>query len=226
MKPLLSESQDDQALRLLGKASVQIVHDLKNHINGLKLYATFLRKRMEKSARPEDELETVKKLLAGLDRAAMDMSLIVQLGRPLELRKQNGTDLRKITESVVNDLNERPPGTGPLARIALDAAFENLTGNFDAESLTQSLTWISTVAVKSTGAAADPHEFRIKMAREAPDYVVIEWPMNDSSNRDPFGSLIGSDGLRMALAARIIEAHGGSAERSNNQLQVRLPLNH
>ena len=61
MKPLLSESEDYDALFALGRASVQIVHDLKNQLNGLKLYATFLRKRSEKSERPGDELETINK---------------------------------------------------------------------------------------------------------------------------------------------------------------------
>ncbi len=66
MKPLLSESQDTQALSELGRASVQIIHDLKNQLNGLKLYATFLRKRMEKTERPAHEQETISKLIAGL----------------------------------------------------------------------------------------------------------------------------------------------------------------
>ncbi len=67
MKPLLAESEDKQSLEALGRASVQIVHDLKNQLNGLKLYATFLRKRMEKTERTEDELDTIRKLIAGLD---------------------------------------------------------------------------------------------------------------------------------------------------------------
>ena len=71
MKPLLTETHDAEALHELGRASVQVVHDLKNQINGLKLYATFLRKRMEKAERPADELETVAKLLAGPARAAV-----------------------------------------------------------------------------------------------------------------------------------------------------------
>ena len=66
MKPLKSEVTDTNMLEELGRASVQIVHDLKNQLNGLKLYATFLRKRMEKAARPEDERETVGKLIQGL----------------------------------------------------------------------------------------------------------------------------------------------------------------
>ena len=85
MKPLLSESEDNEALRTLGRASVQIVHDLKNQLNGLKLYATFLRKRLEKSERPLDELETIVKLIAGLDRAAADLGMIVEYGQPLFL---------------------------------------------------------------------------------------------------------------------------------------------
>ena len=38
---------------------MQIVHDLKNQLNGLKLYATFLRRRIEKNERPGDEQETI-----------------------------------------------------------------------------------------------------------------------------------------------------------------------
>src|SRR5882724_5167611 len=101
MKPILSESQDNESLRALGRASVQIVHDLKNHLNGLKLYATFLRKRLEKDERPADELETVNKLISGLDRTAADLSLIVAYGQPVKLSKQPGTNLEKIMSDVV-----------------------------------------------------------------------------------------------------------------------------
>ena len=55
MKPLMSRTEDIGTLQDLGRASIQIVHDLKNQLNGLKLYATFLRKRLERNERPEDE---------------------------------------------------------------------------------------------------------------------------------------------------------------------------
>src|ERR1044071_9903662 len=100
MKPLKSETRDEATLQELGRASVQIVHDLKNQLNGLKLYATFLRKRMEKADRPQDEQETVAKLISGLERAASDMTTLVRMGRPLELRRQPQTDLLKILKSV------------------------------------------------------------------------------------------------------------------------------
>ena len=43
-----------------------------------------------------DEMETVNKLIAGLDRAAGDLSTLVQYGRPIELQKQPGVDVQKI----------------------------------------------------------------------------------------------------------------------------------
>ena len=98
MKPLKTELQDAETLRDLGGASVQIVHDLKNQLNGLKLYATFLRKRMEKSERPADEQETISKLIAGLERARALFDVILQgLNRLLRV----GWDVHDGHESLV-----------------------------------------------------------------------------------------------------------------------------
>ena len=131
MKPLKTEIQDAETLRELGSASVQVVHDLKNQLNGLKLYATFLRKRMEKAERPADELETIAKLIAGLERGANDMTLLVRYGRPLDLRRQPGTDLARL-------LRESAEG----ARVETDGgAFE---GEFDPALLAEALKSITT----------------------------------------------------------------------------------
>src|SRR5215475_14187186 len=100
MKASMSRTEDTETLQDLGRASVQIVHDLKNQLNGLKLYATFLRRRIEKSERPGDEQETVLKLINGLDRAANDLSIIVEFGRDLELKKQAGFEVSKVLRSL------------------------------------------------------------------------------------------------------------------------------
>src|ERR671914_212111 len=103
MKPLKTELQDAETLRDLGSASVQIVHDLKNQLNGLKLYATFLRKRMEKSERPADELETIGKLIAGLERAAGDITTPVRLGRRREPQRRAGADLGRVRAGALGE---------------------------------------------------------------------------------------------------------------------------
>ncbi|MEJ7710885.1 MAG: hypothetical protein WKF84_13725 [Pyrinomonadaceae bacterium] len=100
MMPLELDSDDQEEIRNLGRASVQIVHDLKNQLNGLKLYATFLRKRMERSDRPADEVETVMKLIGGIERAAADMNVLVRYGRRLDIRLQPSANLVRILQQA------------------------------------------------------------------------------------------------------------------------------
>jgi len=228
MKPLISESHDDDALRLLGRASVQVVHDLKNQLNGLKLYATFLKKRLEKSQPASEELTTITKLIAGLDRMATDVSLITQLARPLQLKKQPETDLEKLVREIAIGLNSdiAANGTESPAQILVNGPETRLAGEFDPLLLADAFKWISLSAMKlNAKAPASSLQIRLKHDRGASHTNgVIEWPVVDSSDHDPFHSLAGSNELQLSLAARIIEAHGGSASRENGALCVRLPL--
>ena len=227
MKPLLTESEDNDALQALGRASVQIVHDLKNQLNGLKLYATFIRKRLEKSERATDELETINKLIAGLDRAARDVSLIGEFRRAPELHKKAGTDLEKIMREVAAGLNaenlsNRPPVTGGLAgMVVVEAESNPLVGEFDPVLLAEAFKWISLSAMKMQAGKAPEGSLAIHLkdvALESGRSGVIEWRVFDPSDHDPFHSFAGSNEIRLSLAARIIEAHGGSATRQDGFL--------
>ena len=67
---------------------------------------------------------------------------------------------------------------------------------------------------------------RVSLRREKrdKDTAVIEWHELNNLDHDPFRSFAGSDEIRMSLAAKVIEAHGGSAEQRKETLSVRLPL--
>jgi signal transduction histidine kinase len=214
MKPLKSETQDSATLQELGRASVQIVHDLKNQLNGLKLYATFLRKRMEKSERPADEHETIAKLIAGLERAASDMTMLVRIGRPLELRRQPQTDLFKILATLEQ---------GEGLKIEEEAA--QLAGDFDVAALTEALKTITSNAI-NLRPAGDSKALSIGLRLdEANGRAIIEWRgVKINNGDDPFHSFAGSEGLRMSLAAKIIEAHGGETNYDAQTLRAELPL--
>ena len=218
MKPLKSEVADTKTLEELGRASVQIVHDLKNQLNGLKLYATFLRKRMEKTERPEDERETVAKLIQGLERAANDMTTLVRLGRPVELRRQKGVNLKRL-------LIEATDGAHGLTQIP--HGDDSLEGEFDVAALTEAFKAIHAGAralASRRNEEATPPEVHIERnATDLPAQAVIQW-RGISTETDPFHSYAGSDALRMSLAAKIIEAHGGDARFEANTLRVRLPI--
>ena len=219
MKPLLSESQDTQALSELGRASVQIIHDLKNQLNGLKLYATFLRKRMEKTERPADEQETIAKLITGLERAASDMSALVRFGRPLELRRQAHVDLAKI----VDGLSKSDDTSAPIRFDREPGAF---AGEFDIAALTEALKNITTGALNlrpSDSAEALTISLRPEQSDERAS-AIIEWRSVPTNGTDPFHSFAGSDALRMSVAAKIIAAHGGETMHQADALQVRLPV--
>src|SRR5437762_10038128 len=102
MQPAPARTSDSAELAKLGRATLEIVHDLKNQLNGLKLYATFLRKRLDREDQPVEERETLAKLIAGLDRAAKDLTALVRYARRLDLRVQR-TDLRRILPHLIAD---------------------------------------------------------------------------------------------------------------------------
>lgn len=220
MKPLTTRTDDGTTLQELGKASIQIVHDLKNQLNGLKLYATFLRRRIEKSERPEDEQQTIMKLIAGLDRAADDLSTIVQYGRQVELKKQPGFDIQKVMRSICSRLSEHS------SPVICEADSDPLLGNLDPTRLTDALNWISAAALKYRRHDDNNGGIRVLVKRDAQneDGAMIEWSGLEQIDHDPFRSFAGSDEIRMSLAAKIVEAHGGSAQYENRRFLVTLPL--
>lgn len=217
----MSRMEDSETLQDLGRASIQIVHDLKNQINGLKLYATFLRRRIEKGERPEDERETIEKLMAGLDRAASDLATIVEYGRKIELKKQPGFEVQKVLRTVCSTFD------GPGGEIVVDSSSDSVQGSFDPLKLTDAFKWISAAAIKNRlepedGLGAEP--VSVKIAAVDSQDAVIEWSGLRKIDHDPFHSFMGSEEIRLALAAKIIEAHGGSAKLAEGRFVVQLPL--
>lgn len=217
----MSKMEDSETLQDLGRASIQIVHDLKNQLNGLKLYATFLRRRIEKGDRPEDERETIAKLMAGLDRAASDLATIVEYGRKIELKKLPGFEVQKVLRTVCSTFD----GSG--REIVVGSTSESLQGSFDPLKLTDAFKWISAAAIKNRlpnedGAEAKP--VSVKVAAVDNNDAIIEWSGLRKLDHDPFHSFVGSEEIRLALAAKIIEAHGGSAKLAEDRFLVQLPL--
>jgi nitrogen fixation/metabolism regulation signal transduction histidine kinase len=227
MKPAPAKAKDPNVLEELGRATLQIVHDLKNQLNGLKLYATFLRKRLENTNQAEEERETLAKLIAGLDRAAKDMTALVRYAQPLELRPQAGTDLRKIISNVIAEAASRETGGLPRATIATHIENEPLLGEFDPAALLEAIKAITDDA-RTTVSAKETSALSLNVRRETtsePSEVLIEWrgaKLNARNN--PFRSPSGCGTVYTALASRIIEAHGGRVNWDADAIRAWLPL--
>jgi len=217
MKTAMSRPDDKERLQDLGRASMQIVHDLKNQLNGLKLYATFLRRRIEKSERPDDEQETIAKLINGLDRAAEDLSTIVRYGQPVDLKKQAGVEVDKVLRGVCANLNE---GGSP---VVLRNPSDGIQGNLDLFKIADAFKWLCAGAIKHRQTDEGAGEVSISTRTDG-DQAVIEWSGLRPLDHDPFRSFAGSDEIKLALAAKIVEAHGGSAKFVDRKFVVVIPL--
>ena len=197
---------------------MQIVHDLKNQINGLKLYATFLRRRIEKGDRPADEQETVIKLINGLNRTAEDLSLIVRYGQPVELKKQAGVDVNRLLQGACAN----PFEVG--GEVVMESNSDAIQGNFDHFKLTDAFKWLCAGAVKHRQTQDGAGEVTVTTKPANAGQVLIEWSGLRQLDHDPFRSFAGSEEIKLALAARIIEAHGGTAKFIDKKFAVELPL--
>ena len=221
MQPAPTKARDRIALERLGGATLQVVHDLKNQLNGLKLYATFLRKRLERDEQPPDERETLGKLIGGLDRAAKDLTALVRFARPIELRKQPNVDVRRIILQVIAEAAARETGGLPKVVIAADLEREPVVGEFDAAILTEAIKAI-TDDVRATVSPKNPEPLSVSLRRDA-DSATIEWHGAHFNARG--GSLSSGCGtIHTELAKKIIEAHNGEVTCDNHAVRASLPL--
>ena len=226
MKPALAKARDVNPLEDLGRATLQVVHDLKNQLNGLKLYATFLRKRLESADQSLEERETLAKLIAGLDRAARDLTALVRYSRPLDLQPQ-GCDLRKVIPTAARVKQGRH--SGELKGTDLNYHIEEGTfrGQFDSAVLTEAFEAITEEAISGLP-LSDVNQVSLNVSRNdstGASKALIEWlgvrPANRNSSLTSFHD---HATVHMALAAKIIDAHGGQLERDANSIRVSLPL--
>jgi len=226
MKPAVAKAKDVNPLEDLGRATLQVVHDLKNQLNGLKLYATFLRKRLERDDQALEERETLAKLIAGLDRAARDMTALVRYSRPLELHRQK-YDLRKIIAGVARVPETR--NSGDLAPTDLRCEIEDgqFYGQFDPTALSEAFEAITQEVIGSIP-KRDVNQVSLHVSlADTPDSssVLVEWRgVGPVTRHQTFASVHDQATVYMALAAKIIEAHEGRIERDASAIRIWLPL--
>jgi signal transduction histidine kinase len=221
MQPAPAKKLDSDALERLGGATLQIVHDLKNQLNGLKLYATFLRKRLDRDDQPQDERETLAKLISGLDRAAKDLTALVRYARPLDLRRQTGVDVKRIVTNVIAEAAERETGGLPKVTIAANFEGDSFIGEFDAPILSEAIKAI-TDDVRATISAKVPQPISIIMRRES-NHAEIEWRGGHFNMRNT-ALPNGCGTIHTELATKIIQAQGGDVICEDNVIRVTLPL--
>ena len=227
MKPAVAKATEPSPLEELGQATLEIVHDLKNQLNGLKLYATYLRKRLDRDDRSREERETIAKLIAGLDRAAAEITVLVRYAHPFDLKQRARVDLRNLFESFSHQLAPHAPAARADERqLRNGLATESLYGSFDSEALSEAFRAITEQALaKGHSIKTDRPSVCLQRSRGKFPEALIEWRgLSPESRSSSLQSLDGRLPVRLALAAKIIEAHGGRIEYRGETFRVWLPL--
>lgn len=222
MQPGSAKLTDTAALERLGGATLQVVHDLKNQLNGLKLYATFLRKRLDREDQPQDERETLAKLISGLDRAAKELTALVRYTQPLNLQKQQGVDVKRIVTNVIAEAADRETGGLPKMMIASHFEGESFIGEFDPGAISEAIKAV-TDDVRATISPKAPQPVSITMGPGESNQALIEWRGGRFNVRN--GALAHGGGtIHTELAAKIIEAHGGNLVCDKDVIRVSIPI--
>ena len=199
----------------LGQAAAKLVHDFKNQLGGLKLYATFLKTRLAHDA---ESAEIVGKIVQGLDGMAENATLVGRLARPLELRCEPG-DLAALARGAATE----------CAALALEREVHLITDcaadlpamSFDWQQLQQAFVIVTQRALSVAPAHS---EVRIGLAL-AVERITLSvsnagTPLDATARRQFFAfsthERLNKTALDLAFAARIVEAHGGAASVSND----------
>jgi signal transduction histidine kinase len=191
-----------------GRMAARLIHDFKNQLGGLKLYAAYLQKRF---ADNEEGMEVVDKIARGVSEMAEQAAVLNKLCRPLELQMEPG-DPAPVVEQVVSRL--RPRSEAKRVKITFDVEPGAPLVPLDQRRIDEALEAIISRAVD-----ASPEDGEIGISLRPRDEALrIEIKDNgatlDDERRlslfDPLaGDRLNRTALSLAMAKRIIERHGG-----------------
>jgi signal transduction histidine kinase len=191
-----------------GRMTARLIHDIKNQLGGLKLYAAYLQKRFADNA---EGVEIAEKIAQGLSEMAEQAAILNKLCRPLELQMGPG-DPAPVVERVVSRLE--PRASARRVKITRDLETDAPQISFDARSIDEAL---EAVISRAVDVSPEDGEVGISLGRRD-DSLRIEISDNgatlDDERRlsffDPLaGDRLNRTALGLAMARRIIERHGG-----------------
>ena len=218
---------DQATLTEVGRMTSRLIHDFKNQMGGLKLYAAFLKKRF--ADQPEG-VEISEKIINGLNVMSEHASLVTKLTKPLNLSPEPA-HLAPLVEQLAVDLGPRAEAQGVRIETELETDLPALP--VDAQQLRAALYTLLDRAVAASGAGG---RVRVSLRRQGGAEVleILDGgAAPDEQQLATFFDFLGGDrinktSLDLALAKRIIELHGaqaraGAGPEGGTAVQVQFP---
>ncbi len=207
---LVAEPDEQTTMAEVGRGTARLIHDFKNQLGGLKLYAAYLKKRFAASPDVADGLEIADKIVQALNEMAENASIIVKLSRPLGLKLAE-VNFNSLVEQTLNQL-----------RTKIDERHLNLeTDLAETKPLlldSQQMLWTLSVLI-ARAIEASPENGRLMLKLQNDDdelafSIFDEGEQLTEEQRNTLFALLTNErmnqnSLNLTLARRIVEAHDG-----------------
>jgi len=227
-KSAMIKDSEEAIMIETGRMAARLIHDFKNQLGGLKLYAAYLQKRFADNA---EGMEVAEKIAQGLNEMAEQAAILNKLCRPLELQMEPG-DPAPVIEQAVSRLGPRV--SAKRVKIICDNEPGAPRASFDPRLIGEAL---ETIISRAVDASPEDGEIVISLRRrdEALRIEIKDKGAKLDDERrlrlfDPLaGDRLNRSALGMAMARRIIERHGGQASArpgasDGTIIEVTLPI--
>ncbi len=209
------DGNNEQAMLVeVGRATARLIHDFKNQLGGLKLYAAYLKKRFAAHPDLAEGLEIVDKITQSINEMTENANLIGKLTRPIELALRE-TDFCSLVEQVVGQHQQRiaERGLNVETNLAKESAALQ-TVQLDSQ---QMLLVVDALVSRAVNASRENGWVRVSLQNGAGKLqlsIVNESEALSDEQRESLFKIVGSErmnkmSLNLVLARLIVEAHGG-----------------
>lgn len=195
-------------LETLGRMAANLAHEIRNPLGGIQLYASLLKRDLEKDADKVRVLDRILGAIAGLDALVEDM---LAFGREVEPKKHL-QPFAPLVERALDLLRGAIDAKGVRVEVRVDGAEAEMDGEM-MQRVFLNIAGNAVQAVAPGGRLTVAGEGRsIRFADDGPGIApeILEKLFTPFLTSKTKGT-----GLGLAIAHKIVEAHGGTIGATN-----------
>jgi two-component system sensor histidine kinase HydH len=211
VRRLVKEVTKSRHLTALGSLAAGVAHEIRNPLSSIKGFAVYFKERLSGNA--EDE-KTADIMIAETERLNRVISQLIEFARPIELKKEQ-TDLTTLVEHTARLIGGDAQKNDILIDITADTALPPVL--VDPDKIKQVLLNIFLNALTSMPGGG---RLSVLLSTGSNGLDVVITDTGEGINEDDlpriydpyFTSKPAGTGLGLAVAQKIMEAHGGKVQ--------------